>query len=106
VLKLDYEKANDKVNLEFLYEVNLEVSTLRSSVSSNRLLKGGSVGVKVNVEGDFFLTGKGLTQWNPIAPLLFNCIVDVFSGILVKGTEVNLISGLCPTFLPGGVVSL
>jgi hypothetical protein len=65
------------------------------------------VGVKVNdTEGDFFLTGKGLRHGDPIAPLLFNCIVNVFSRMLVKETEGDLISGLCPNFLPGGIVSL
>jgi hypothetical protein len=65
------------------------------------------VGVKVNdIEGDFFLTGKGLRHGDPIAPLLFNCIVNVFSRMLVKETEGDLISGLCPNFLPGGIVSL
>jgi hypothetical protein len=58
------------------------------------------------MEGDFFLIGKGLRQGEPIAPLLFNCIVGVFSRMLVKGTEGGLISDLCPNFLLGGVVSL
>jgi hypothetical protein len=48
----------------------------------------GSVRVKVNdIEGDFFLTGKELRQGDPIAPLMFDCIVDVFSRMLVKGIE-------------------
>jgi DNA polymerase III psi subunit len=65
------------------------------------------VGVKVNdEESDFFLTGKGLRQGDLIAPLLFSCVVDVFSRMLVKGTNCGLIRGLCPNFIPGGVVSL
>jgi hypothetical protein len=68
---------------------------------------GGSVAVKVNdEESDFFLTGKGLRQGDPIAPLLFNCVVDVFPRMLVKGTNCGLIRGLCPNFIPSGVVSL
>jgi hypothetical protein len=68
---------------------------------------GGSVGVKVNdVESDFFLTRKGHRQGKPLAPLLFNCVVDVFSRMLVKGMNCGLIRGLCPNFIPGGVVSL
>jgi hypothetical protein len=67
---------------------------------------GGSVGVKINdEESDFFLTRKGLRQGHPIAPLLFNCVVDVYSRMLVKGAS-GLIRGLCPNFSPGGVVSL
>jgi hypothetical protein len=107
VLKLDYEKAYDKVNLDFLYEV-LELRGFNPTFIRfvKQITHGGSVGVKVNdIEGDF-LTGKGLRQGDPIAPLLFNCIVDVFSRMLVKGTEEDLISGLCPNFLPGGIVSL
>jgi hypothetical protein len=72
-----------------------------------KVTQGGSVGVKVNdEESNFFLTGKGLRQGDLIAPLLFNYVVDVFSRILVKGTDSGLIRGLCPNFILGGVVSL
>jgi hypothetical protein len=70
VFKIDYEKAYDKVNLEFLFEV-LELRGF--SPVFIRMIKqvtqGGSVGVKVNdEESNFFLTGKGLRQGDPIAP--------------------------------------
>jgi hypothetical protein len=72
-----------------------------------QVTQGGSVGVKVNdEESNFFLTGKGLRQGDPIAPLLFNCVVDAFCRMLVKKTNSRLIRGLCPNFVPGGVVSL
>jgi hypothetical protein len=62
------------------------------------------VGVRVNdVEGDFFLTGEGLRQEDPLAPLLFNLVVDVFSKMLMKGFNTSLIRGHCPNFIPGGV---
>jgi hypothetical protein len=105
---IDYEKAYDKVNLDFLFEV---LQLRKFSPVFIRMIKrvtlGGSVGVKVNdEESDLFLTGKGLKQGDPIAPLLFNCAVDVFSRMFVKGTNCRLIRGLCPNFIPGGVVSL
>jgi hypothetical protein len=62
VLKLDYEKSYDKVNLDFLYEV-LELRGFNPTFIRfiRQITQGGSVGVKVNdIEGDFFLTGKGL----------------------------------------------
>jgi hypothetical protein len=58
------------------------------------------------VEGDFFLTGKGLRQGDPLAPLLFNTVVDVFSRMLIKGANVGLIRGLCPNLISDGVISL
>jgi hypothetical protein len=65
------------------------------------------VGVKINDdESDFFLTRKGLRQGDPIDHLLFNCVIDVFSRMLVKGTECGLIRGLCPQFIPSSVVCL
>jgi hypothetical protein len=62
VLKLDYEKAYDKVNLEFLYEVlDLRFFNPIFIRFIKQITQGGSVGVKVNdIEGNFFLTGKGL----------------------------------------------
>jgi hypothetical protein len=72
-----------------------------------QITQNGSVGVKVNdVEGEFFLTGKGVRQGDPLAPLLFNTVVDVFSRMLVKGNNAGLIRGLCTNLIPGGVVSL
>jgi hypothetical protein len=63
--------------------------------------------VKINeVESDFFLTGKGLRQGDPLSPGLFNFVVDVFSKMLIKGGNEGLIRGLCPDFVPGGVVCL
>jgi hypothetical protein len=59
-----------------------------------------------DVEGDFFLTGKGLTQGDPFAPLLFNFVVDVFSKMVNKGASCGMITGLCPHLVPGGVISL
>jgi hypothetical protein len=60
VFKIDYEKAYDKVNLDFLFEV-LELRGFNPVFI--RMIKqitlGGSIGVKVNdVESDFFSIWK------------------------------------------------
>jgi hypothetical protein len=103
VFKIDYEKAYDKVNLDFLYEVLSARGFSTKFISMIRqITQNGSVGVKVNdVEGEFFLTGKGVRQGDPLAPLLFNTVVDVFSRMLVKGTNAGLIRGLCTNLTLG-----
>jgi hypothetical protein len=108
VFKIDYEKAYDKVNLDFLYEVLSARGFSAKFIGMIRqITQNGSVGVKVNeVEGEFFLTGKGVRQGDPLAPLLFNTVVDVFTRMLVKGVNAGLIRGLCSNLIPGGVVSL
>jgi hypothetical protein len=63
--------------IDFLFKMlELRGFTLIFIRLVRKITQGGSVGVKLNdMEGDFFLTNKGL---DPIAPLLFSCVVDVF----------------------------
>jgi hypothetical protein len=64
VLKLDYEKAYDKVSWAFLLEI-LEKRGFgkRWIVWIKRIMHMGSMGVTVNImEGEFFQTSKGLRQ--------------------------------------------
>jgi hypothetical protein len=52
------------------------------------------------------MAGKGLKQGDPISPILFNLAADVFSKILYKAANHDLIRGLIPHAIPGGVISL
>ena len=108
ILKLDYEKAYDKVNREFL----LEILSKRNFGDRwigwiKQHLYNGSVGVQVNEkEGNFFETGKGLRQGDPLSPILFNLVVDVLTRMFQKAQDHELIKGLGCELIPQGVISL
>jgi hypothetical protein len=81
VLKVDYEKAYDKVNWLFLMEI-LEKRGIGGKWLEwiRRIIFRGYVGLTINnVEGEFFQTGKGLRQGDPLSPLAFylsgRCVV-------------------------------
>jgi hypothetical protein len=52
------------------------------------------------------VAGKGLKQGDPLSPILFNFIAEVFTKTLAKAASNNLIKGLLPQVVPGGVISL
>jgi hypothetical protein len=66
-----------------------------------------SICVKINDEsGPFFKAGKALKQGDPISPILFNLVANVFTKVLSKAPANVLIKSLLPHVIPGGVSSL
>jgi hypothetical protein len=71
------------------------------------LVMGGSICIRLNdVNSPYFKPGKGLRQGDPLSPLLFNLVVDVFIRILIKVANAGYISGFMNSLIPGGVISL
>jgi hypothetical protein len=107
-LKLDYEKAYDRVNWEFLDEMLSSRgfgNKFRGCVS--KILVDGSFCVRINDQNSkYFVAGKGLKQGDPFSPILFNLVAEVFTKMLCKTAEKKLILGLLPHVVPGGVVTL
>jgi hypothetical protein len=108
IFKLDYEKAYDKVNREFMFKM---LESTRFSPRWIKILKSlldnGSVGVRINDENsDFFLTGKGVRQEDHISPVLFNFVADVFTRMLLKSTTHGHITGLMQSMTNTGVISM
>jgi len=74
---------------------------------TRKVVKGGSICVRINEEnGGYFKPGKGLRQGDPLSPLLFNLVADVFTKILEKAAREQLITGLLTNVCEGGIVSL
>ena len=70
-------------------------------------LEGGSICVRLNdVNGGYFKPGKGLWQGDPLSPLLFNLVADVFTRMFMKAARERLITGLLPEVRDGGIISL
>jgi hypothetical protein len=60
--------------------------------------------VKVNNEmGHYFQTKKGLCQGDPLSPIVFNLVVDMFAIFITRAKEDGQIQGLIPHLLDGGL---
>jgi hypothetical protein len=105
ILKLDFEKAYDKVNWTFLQQV------LRMKGFSGKwcqwidsIVKGGSVCVKVNDEmGHYFQTKKGFRQGDPLSPILFNLIANMLTVLIERSKELSFFHGLVPHLVDDGL---
>jgi hypothetical protein len=108
ILKLDYEKAYDKVSWDFLFEVLESRGFCGTWIRWMRcVVEKGSVGVNLNgEESTYFKPGKGLRKGDPLSPLLFNLIGDVLTRMLFKAERGGLIRGMRPNLRAGGVMSL
>lgn len=107
-LKLDIEKAYDKVDWGFLQQ------TLRMKGFSAQwcrwvesIVTGGSVGVKVNDEiGKFFHTKKGLRQGDPLSPILFNIVADMLAVLVSRARNAGQLNGVVPHMVDEGLTIL
>jgi hypothetical protein len=108
ILKLDYEKAYDRVNWSFFEDLMISRGFGRKWIGwIIKMVKGGSICIRINdVNSSYFRPGKGLRQGDPLSPLLFNMVVDVFTRMLSKAALKGYISSFMDDVYPGGVISL
>ena len=105
ILKLDFEKAYDKVNWEFL----LSCLSLRgfSQTWIRKILAQGTVCVKINEKmGPYFQSYKGVRQGDPLSPALFNLVADCLTKMIKKAQSNHMIAGLISDIVPNGVAIL
>ena len=91
ILKLDFEKAYDKVNWDLLLKC-LEIRGFGKTWCSwmEKILHNGTVSVKLNnTSGPYFQSHKGVRQGDPVSPLLFVIAMEALSSLFRKGAELG-----------------
>lgn len=104
ILKLDYEKAYDKVNRGFMEKV-LQRKGFHDTWITWVMGAVKIVRVAVNVNGDqrdFFRTSRGLRQGDPLSPLLFNIVGDALSEMIKSARNKGHLRGVVPHLFLGG----
>jgi hypothetical protein len=107
ILKLDFEKAYDKVNRNFLQQVlrMRGFPRLWCQWVENVISKGSvCVCVQINDElGHFFQTRKGLRQGDPLSLVLFNLVADMLAALIERAKNLGFIDGLVPPLMEDGL---
>ena len=105
ILKIDFEKAYDKVKWPFLQQA-LRMKGFAQEWCNwiMQFVQGESVGVRVNDDiGHYFQTKKGLRQGDPLSPILFNIVVDMLAILIARAKEDGQIDGLIPNLVEWGL---
>jgi hypothetical protein len=108
VLKLDFEKAYDKLCWELLFE-SLRARNFTSKWCGwiRQVVMGGIVSVKINNQyGPYFVSKKGVRQGDPMSPILFNMAAYCLSRMMRKAQNGGLIIGLADNLIPKGIAML
>lgn len=104
ILKLDFEKAYDKVKWPFLQQILMKGFPDKWCKWIESFVSKGSVGIKVNDDiGKYFQTKMGLRQGDPLSPLLFNLVADILATLMAREKQDGQISGLIPHLIDDGI---
>ena len=84
LLKLDFEKAYDRVNWSFLIEVLRRKGFDAGYIHKiEQLVSGGQTAISINGEiGPYYRNKRGVRQGDPLSPLLINFVVEALSAML------------------------
>ena len=109
-LKLDFQKAYDRLDWSFLRLV-MERRGFDERWCSRimQLVRSGHTAININGEvGPFFKASRGVKQGDPVSPLLFNLAVEALAGILDKAKLAGHLKRVVSHLVPdgGGVTHL
>jgi hypothetical protein len=108
VLKLDFEKAYDKINWTFLFQC-MEARDFCPMWCEwiRRVVSGGTVSVKMNdLLGPYRKSHKGVRQGDPLSPILFNFVADGLSRMIHRAQTNKLYCGLVDHIVDNGIAVL
>jgi hypothetical protein len=105
ILKLDFEKAYNKVKWSFLQQaLKMKGFSPEWRALINDFVSGGSVAIRVNDDtGRYFQTRKGLRQGDPLSPMLFNIVADMLAILIERAKSDGQIEGVIPHLVDGGL---
>ena len=95
VFKVNYEKAYDSVSWEILIYMLKRLGFYPKWIAwIQDCLKSASVSILINGSplADF-IPQRGLRQGDPLAPLLFNIVVEGLNGMMREAMERNMLHG-------------
>jgi hypothetical protein len=102
-LKLDFEKAYDRVIWGFLKEElrckGFDPGWVHRAMG---LVSGGQTAITINGEiGNFFRNGRGVRHGDPLSPILFDFVVDALTNMLDAAKAAGHFSGVIPHLILG-----
>lgn len=105
ILKIDFEKAYDRVRWSFLEQNLIGKGFPQKWIAwVMQTVLGGQVCVNVNGErSPYFKTFRGLRQGDPLSPLLFNVVADALGIMLDKAVVKGHVKGVLGDLIPGGI---
>jgi hypothetical protein len=105
ILKIDFEKAYDKVKWSFRQQtLRMKGFSDECHAHIHSFVSGGSVAIKVNDETcHYFRTKKWLRKGDPLSPTLFNIMADMLAIMIERAKSGGQIEGVISHLVDGGL---
>jgi hypothetical protein len=108
ILKLDFEKAYDKVKWNSLFEcLATRGFCAKWCHWIEQVVYGETMSVKLNnLIGPYIKSYKGVRQGDLLSPIVFNFVVDGLTRMILKAQSNNLFCGLVDHIICNGIAVL